>query len=175
MSKNLSQAAEGAPPAPQSNHLPPKEADTVELLHKVEQILREGEPNRALHLIARAKNPSPWAINAQGVCQLRSGNTRVALDVFRSLVLAGGIHFRTDVPAVFKANFAAAMLLADNVKSGASILTGMRENEHPSVGKLKAAVRRWKQELPLWQKFNWYLGGEPNRPFTLDFPPGDLE
>jgi hypothetical protein len=175
MSKKSSPAAAGDPPAQQSNHSRPQGADIVDLLQKVDQLLRAGEPTRGLHVIAQAKILSPWATNAQGVCQLRLGNTRIALDIFRGLVLSGGIHFRTDVPAVFKTNFVVAMLLANDIKSGASILGGMRENEHPSVDQLKAAVQRWKQTLPLWRKIDWYLGGQPSQPFMLDFPPGELE
>lgn len=41
--------------------------------------------------------------------------------------------------------------------------------------KLHSTIARWKSSLTLWQKLNWYLGGQPDKPVVLDFPPGDLE
>ena len=119
---------------------------------------------------------SAWATNALGVCQLRLGNAKVAVDVFRGLALAaGGILLRNDVPAVFKTNYATALLAADNMGGCLSVLAEVREEEHLAIGKLRVAIQRWKESLTLWQKINWYLGGQPDRPVALDFPLGDLE
>jgi len=153
----------------------PKPSQIADMLIKAEELLRAGEPMKALDLIGRTKIRSPWVTNALGVCQLRLGNTKDAVDVFRGLVLgAGGILLREDVPAVFKTNFAVALLEAGNVAGCLSALADVRE-EHPAVGKLKAAIQRWKESLTLWERINWYMGGQPDRPVALDFPPGDLE
>jgi hypothetical protein len=110
------------------------------------------------------------------VCQLRLGNARAALDTFRGLVLgAGGILLRKDDPAVLKTNYAVALLLTGNMGGCQSVLEEVKEEEHPAVGKLKAALRRWSQSLTLMERINWYMGGQPDRPVMLDFPPGDLE
>src|SRR5262245_17279594 len=99
-----------------ANEVAPKPPEIADLLGKVGQLLGEGQPGKALDLIARAKVNSPWATNALGVCQLRLGNVRLAVDVFRGLVLAaGGILLRNNVPAAFKTNYATALLLADNL------------------------------------------------------------
>jgi hypothetical protein len=153
----------------------PTSPEIVALMNQVASLLQENQPKRALDAITRSKSNSPWALNALGVCQLRLGNSRVAVDILRGLVLTGGIYLRTDVPAVFKANFVAAMLMTENMKSGASMLAGMSEKDHPAVGKLKSAIATWKQGLTWAQKINWYLGGQPNHPFAPDFPLGDLE
>lgn len=152
-----------------------KPPEIVDLFGKVEQLLEEGQPEKALDLIARAKVSSPWTTSALGVCQLRLGNAKVAVDVFRGLVLgAGGIILRNDVPAAFKTNYATALLLADNMGGCLSVLAQVKEEEHPAVGRLRSAIRHWKEGLTLWQKISWYLGAQPDRPVMLDFPPGDL-
>jgi hypothetical protein len=175
--KTVSSEAVGSVGVPeQANGATPKPPEIVDLLGKVDRLLQEGQPEKALELIVRAKVNSPWATNAQGVCQLRLGNARVAVDVFRGLVLAaGGVLLRTDVPAVFKTNYATALLAADNMAGYLSVLAELREEEHPAIEKLRAAIRRWKESLTLWQRITWYMGGQPNRPLVLDFPLGDLE
>src|SRR5262249_43084068 len=60
-----------------------KSPEVIELLSKVEQALREGQPAAALEAINRARVKSPWVTNAAGVCQLRLGNMKLALEVFR--------------------------------------------------------------------------------------------
>jgi hypothetical protein len=153
-----------------------KPPEIVDLLPRVQKLLHEDRPAKALELIARAKTTSPWAKNAVGVCQLRLGNAKAALDVLRGLVLgAGGIEVRGDVPAVFKTNFAAALLLSGNLSGCVSVLEEVGRDAHPAVGRLQAAIKRWKRSLTFWQKANWYLGGQPEIPVALDFPPGDLE
>ena len=103
-------------------------------------------------------------------------NAAAAVDMFRGLVLAaGGLSLRDDVPVVFKANYAAALFASGNVAGGRGVLAEMRGEEHPAVEKLRAAARRWAAGLTLWQKVSWFLGGQPDRPFVLDGPPGDLE
>jgi hypothetical protein len=150
--------------------------EVVDLLGKVDKLLREGQPKRALEIISRAKINSPWVTNAAGVCQLRLGNAKVAVDVFRGLVLAsGGLILRQDIPAAFKTNYATALLAMDNLAGCLGVLAEVRDEDHPGAQRLRAAVQRWKQDLTLWQKIQWYTGGQPARPVTLDFPPGDLE
>jgi hypothetical protein len=169
-----SEAISSAQVPEKGNGAVPKPPEIADLLAKADQLLQAGEPKKALDLIARAKFNSPWTTNALGVCQLRLGNAKVAVDVFRGLVLAaGGILLRSDVPAVFKTNYATALLLAENMGGCLSVLAEVRD-EHPAVGKLKAAIQRWKEGMTLWQKINWYMGGQPDRPVALDFPPGDL-
>jgi hypothetical protein len=152
---------------------PPEIAD---LLGRVDQFLDEGQPGKALDLIVRARLQSPWGTNAQGVCQLRLGNAGVAVNLFRGLVLAaGGIVLHTDVPAVFKTNYATALLAAHNLGGCLSVLADLKDDDHPAAGRLRAAVQRWKDGLTLWQRIRFHLGSQPDHPPVLDVPPGDLQ
>ncbi|MGE3804458.1 MAG: hypothetical protein AB7K24_07280 [Gemmataceae bacterium] len=154
---------------------PPEVAD---LLRKVDEFLKEGDPGKALDAIAKAKSTaaSSWITNARGVCQLRLGNAKVALEVFRGLVLAtGGILLRGDVPVVFKTNYAVALLLSGNMSGCQGILAEVRNEGHPAVQRLNDAIQHWASRLTFWQRINWYLGGQPDNPVDLSFLPGDLE
>src|SRR5262249_51595959 len=147
----------------------------VDLLGEVSKLLGEGQTERALDVAARARVPSAWVTNALGVCRLRLRNPRLAVDLFRGLVLGGGVVPRQDVPAVFKTNYATALLLSGNIAGGLRALDEVRDEQCPAVGRLREAVRRWERNLTFWQRVNWWLGGEPDRLLTLDFPPGDLQ
>jgi len=150
----------------------PEEAD---LFGKVDTLLREGQADKALNVLARASVKSPWVTNALGVCQLRLGSVKVAVDLFRGLVLGAGLVLRKDVPAVFKTNYATALLLSGNVDGCLVALEAVGDEQSPAVQRLQEAVGRWQQRLTIWQKLNWWMGGQPDCPVTLDFPPGDLE
>jgi hypothetical protein len=161
-----------ASPATATETWPPEVAD---VLGKVNNLLEEGRPAAALEVISRSRLTSPWLANAGGVCQLRLGNARTAVDRFRQLVLAaGGLLLRADVPAVFKVNFATALIADGNLAGGLRTLGEVRDEGHPAVLEIRDAVRRWEASLTFWQKLRWSLGGEPPRPFVLDFPPGRL-
>jgi hypothetical protein len=168
-----------APRSAETNNehgLPTKTAELAGVLARADQLLAAGKPDEAFLSISRAKSKSPWATNALAVCQLRQGNVRTALDIFRGLVLAaGGINVRSDIPVVFKTNFAVTLLHAQNVAGCLSVLAKLNEDEHPTVARLNVAIDRWKTNLTVWERMNWYLGGYPNRPVEMDFPPGDLE
>jgi hypothetical protein len=129
-----------------------------------------------LYCFAAGKGTRSQVTNLLGVCQLRLGNAKVALEVFRGLVLAaGGVLLRPDVPTVFKTNFATAQLANDNSSGFLSVLGEIQDAQHPAALKLQDAFRRWKASLTFRQRMQWHLGGQPSRPFTLDFLPGDLE
>src|SRR5262249_41369130 len=145
-------AGPSAPAPGGANGTETKPAEIVTLLGKVDEFLRAGQAAKALDVIARARSKSPWATNALGVCQLRLGNAGVAVDVFRGLVLAGSVFLRADVPAVFKTNFATALLAADNLAGCLRVLEEMRDEENPAVRRLREAVRRWKGSLTFWEK-----------------------
>jgi hypothetical protein len=56
-------------------------------------------------------------------------------------------------------------------------LAEMRDEQHPRVQELRAAIKRWEKTLSFFQWLNWRTGWiEPaNRPVTLDFVPGEIE
>ncbi|MCI0460232.1 MAG: hypothetical protein L0Z62_25045 [Gemmataceae bacterium] len=146
------------------------------LIEQVTTLLSEGQAARALETLSRARVSSPWASNALGVCLLRLGNAKSAVDVFRGLVLAAqGVSLRPDVPGEYKRNFAAALLASGNVAGGLDVLSDLGAEGHPTVQALRGAVARWKANLSFWQRLRWYLGGEMDIPVVFDFPLGEVE
>jgi len=165
----LSQPGSATP----SHEVDTRPPEVAELLAQVAKFLEEGQPGAALERISRAKISSPWLTNAVGVCQLRLGNAKVAIDTFRGLVLAtGGLILRADVPTLFKVNFATALLADGNLSGGLTALDEIRDEGHPAVREIREAVRRWKEGMTFWQKLWWYAGGQPPRPLVLDFALG---
>jgi hypothetical protein len=145
----------------------------ADVFGKVEKLLEEGKPAAALARIRSSGIDSPWLANAVGVCQLRLGDARAAVDTFRRLVLTGGLIVRDDVPAVFRVNFATALLADGNLEGGLRALDEIRE-DHPAVRQIRDTVRRWKASMTLWQRVWWFVGGKPPRPLVLDDPLGRL-
>ena len=105
---------------------------------------------------------------------MRLGCRAQAAAVFRGLIECG-ISIRSESPVVFKANFAAALLDADNLSGCLSALHEARDEEAPAVKRLRAAIQSWRLGLPWWKKVQWYLGEYPSGRVPLDFPLGDLE
>jgi hypothetical protein len=162
-------------PSGRSNTVDAWPPEVAGLLAEVDQLLEQGQPQAALERLARAKGSSAWLTNAVGVCRLRLGDTKVAVDVFRGLVLAsGGLLLRDDVPVVFKVNFATAVIAAGNLSGGLRTLTEVRDESHPAVREVRDAIRRWESGMTFWQRLWWSVGGEPPRPLVFDFPPGRL-
>lgn len=145
------------------------------VLTQVDKLLKDGKPEKALHLIRGCGVSSPWLSNATGVCQLRLGNPKPAVDIYRRLVLeAGGTHLRADVPAVFRINFAQALLSSGHIEGCRSALDEV-VTEHPAVARIRAAIDRWEDNLTVWERLQWYLGVEPARTVVFAYPLGDLE
>ncbi len=150
-------------------------SEVTDLMDRVGGLLGEGQPRKALDLLARSRAGSPWAVNATGVCLLRLGDVRGAIELFRGLVLApGGLVLRRDVPTAFKTNFATALLLDGNVAGCISVLAEVREEGHPAVRRLRAALRGWQAGMSFWEKVRWHLGSPPDRAVELGFDPGEL-
>lgn len=150
--------------------------EVVQLLAKVERLLADDNPERALDAIPRARLKSPWITNATAVCLLRLGQAEQAAKLFRGLVAGpGGVTLRTDAPLVFKCNYATALLAFHNVAGCLSVLAEIGEEDNSTVQQLRAAIAAWKKSLSLWQKFRWLTGDVPQRPVALDFPLGQLE
>jgi uncharacterized protein YceK len=148
--------------------------DMDKILSRVETELGNGDPQLALATVSRAKFNSPWAINARATCLLRLGQYQDAVDLLRGLVLGtGGVTYRQDVPTVFQANFATALLAVGNLSGCLSMLKNIKDQQHPAVRELHAAIERWNRDLSPWQKLRWRLGAEPTLP-SLDFPLGHV-
>ena len=116
--------------------------------------------------------------NIRGVHFLREGNLDEAVNVLRGLVMPPGCTWtRPDAPNLYKRNFATALLLAGHPSGCLELLAEMRDEQHPRVQQLRAAIKRWEKTLSFFQWLNWRTGWiEPaNHPVTIDFIPGELE
>jgi hypothetical protein len=152
-----------------------KPPEVANLLATVDKYLREGDPKQALALLSRTKLASPYIQNAVGVCQLRLGQTQAAVSKFRGMAVTDTLLVRHDTPTVCKTNHATALLVSKNLSGCLRMLSDLKNENHPTSQKLHAAIQRWKSNLSLWQKIQWYTGSELDHPVELDFPPGDLE
>jgi hypothetical protein len=171
---NTSTAPTSSRPAqqPSTGNQPDELAD---LLAKAEAALEAGDPAKALDLLSRAKMSSHALTNVRAVCLLRLGKTTQATEMLRTQVVnTGGVCLRYDIPEALKINFATALLLSGNVAGCQSALQEVQDQQHPGVGQLREAIRKWKQSLTFWEKFRWWMGAEANRPVEADFTPGVL-
>jgi hypothetical protein len=78
---------------------------------------------------------------------------------------------------VYTANYATALFLGGHPAGCLNVLAEARDEQHPSVVRLRAAVKKWEGTLSLWQRLNWWFGRiEPaGAPGVLDYPPGELD
>ena len=158
-----------------SNSLLPKSAEVERLLTEVKQLLAKNEPKAALALITRSRLASAWLTNAAGVCNLRLNHVATAMGMFRNLVLSRiGITLRDDIPIVFKANFATALLLSNNLSGCQEVLAEIHD-QHPAGARLSEAIHRFTKNLTRWQMTCWYLGFVPHVVLPADFQPGDID
>lgn len=144
-------------------------------LDSIHQLLTEGHAQEALSLVNRHNEKSdPWQ-NARGVCLLRLGQFEQAIKVFQRIVFPGESPcVPQDMPALYRANFATAMLLADRADGAIAIIEHLEDDGHPYVRAVRQAAQRWKQGLSLMQKLGLWVGWYPKRHIVLDFPPGDV-
>lgn len=161
-------------PAGTGPHLADCPPDVLALLIQMAKHLAEGHVGQALAIAEHANIRSPWVDNARGVCHMRLGRTSKAVDILRGLVFdPSGFGIRHDVHPVHQANYATALLLNGNSDGFFGMLSGIADRKHPAVARLDDAIRRWKAGMTWGQWLKSFLGS-PAKPFTLDFPPGDL-
>lgn len=146
--------------------------EAAKLVERVQELLQSGKGQEAIKLLAR--DDSPWARNARGVCLLRLGDAHAAVETLRSLVVSGHLGLKPDALLAYKINFATALLMSGNINGGLTILGDIRDEQSVAVQKLRAAIVHWKASMTFWQRLWWHLGAESGQPFTVDFPPGEL-
>jgi len=141
----------------------------------VRRLLNEGKPQEAMETVSsHARSGSKALINAYGVCLMRTGRYREAVNILRGLVYQGDTFaMAEDTPAVVKTNYATALLLNDNVDGCEAILNQLKGEETPTSARLTAAITRWKQDLSFFQRVQ-RIWGTPSLKVSLDFPPGDV-
>ena len=139
------------------------------ILNKVEVLLAAGRAKEAFDLLNAQESGDPMLKNARGVCLLHMGQPETAVRAFRQLCLApGGILMRTDVPVVFKTNFATGLLMSNRVGGCLEVIQEIHNETHPSVQRLRAAIARWEAGLTFRQRLFWKLGVEPKQPVAAN-------
>jgi hypothetical protein len=113
--------------------------------------------------------------NARGVCLLRLGRAEEAVGVFRALVVGSGLQLRRDVPLALLVNFAAALLLAQNLEGcrGALRDIGAACEGYSGAINLQRCIQAWQRGLSCGDRLKMWLLGRA-KPITLDFPPGEV-
>lgn len=148
-------------------------AEVESVLKNVDRLLQEGATDKALELLQRSKSNSPWLANATGVCQMRLGKPRLAIDIYRRILVSGGLSLKTDAPVIFKINFAAALLLNNSLTGYRATIAEAQAEDHPKTLKLESEIQSWKSKMTGWQRLKLSLGLEPP-PIQLSFQPGSL-
>jgi hypothetical protein len=143
-------------------------------IENIRELLIQNQPVEALKFIDRSGQHSPAMENAKCVCLMRIGRIEEAVTTLRDIVFQGHICIPSDVPVLYKINFATAMILSNQKDAAFPILKQIDEKEYPYVAKIKEAVRLWVKSLSLSEKCRYYLGLYPKKPITLDFPPGEI-
>ncbi|HUU82801.1 MAG TPA: hypothetical protein VM243_04775 [Phycisphaerae bacterium] len=152
---------------------PDKVSDALAL---VQTLLDAGKPKEAIELVRRFGTSSPEMSNVYGVALLRAGEAAKAVEFYRGICLSTcSACLKADLPTVFKTNYATALLLVKNVAGCLAILQELAQEQNPYVQKLRAAIDRWRRSLGWWKRLAFDLyGAEPDKPVSLDFPPGEL-
>jgi len=145
------------------------------LLLKVAQLADLEKFDDARQLLADVSRHSDEIRNARGVLMMRTGQIEAAVGLLRTLALAPGCTWlKPGAPVYYQTNYATSLLLFGRPQGATSVLADIREKNHPSVLRLREAIRSWERRLPWWQRLNWKLGVAPDGPVPLEFAPGDI-
>lgn len=145
------------------------------VLARVRDLVDSGKFDEALGVIAASGIQDPLLVNAAGVCHLRAGRPARAVEVFRGLCVGEGVGIRRGAPPLHVANYASALLLAENLSGYRNAVRSLDESSHPDAARLRAAVTGWERSLGRWRRLALTLGvWLPKQPFGGGPPPGEL-
>jgi Flp pilus assembly protein TadD len=145
------------------------------VLAEVTALVDAGNVERALQLVKSVEKSSDAAINARCVCLMRLGRSEEARDVMRGVVIPQGCTWlKTESPVSYRTNFCLALFLSGHPGGCQSLLLEMKEQDHPSVQRVRHAIENWKRSLTFWQRLQWAVGLEPEARVFLDFVPGEF-
>ncbi|MFH1716007.1 MAG: hypothetical protein ABIF19_01540 [Planctomycetota bacterium] len=147
---------------------------TISVFDRVRELLEQDRPQDALNLIEHVGQNTPAMKNAQGVCLLRLGRIEDAICVLREIAFQGHVCIPSDTPAVYQANFATAMLMANHKDGAIDLIKQLDAKRCPAVAELKAAIDRWEKSMPLVRRLLFKIGIYPSTPMPIDFVLGDL-
>ncbi|HUW18606.1 MAG TPA: hypothetical protein VMW16_04825 [Sedimentisphaerales bacterium] len=147
---------------------------STDMLGHIRTLLNEGRAQDALNYTNHLGQKSQVLENARGVCLLRLGKIDEAVSVLREVVFQGYVCIPSDTPALFQANFATAMLMANYKDAAMAVINRLDDNQHPAVAKIKSAIAKWKKNLNFFERLLLGFGAYPKKPVAIDFPPGDI-
>jgi len=143
-------------------------------IEHIRELLNQDRPHDALKFIEHLGQKTPVMENTRGVCLMRLGKIEKAISVLRDVAFQGYICMPSDTPVLYQINFATAMLLYNRKEGAFPILNKLNEKEHPQIAKLKDVIRQWVKSLNFIEKCCYHIGLYPNKPVTIDFPPGEV-
>jgi len=142
-------------------------------MDRIRALLNEGRALEAHNRINHMGQTSPQWQNARGVCLLRLGRANEAVTILRDVVFPDNcICVPDDVPVLYRANFATAMILTRNIEAARHLLEHMDVHSHPYAEQLAAAFERWRKNHNWIQRLLGNLGWYPDESISLDFPLG---
>lgn len=155
---------------------PPSSGSRSEsVVKKVASLADAGQLEQAIHQLASSNLLTGDIRNARGVCLMRMGRVDDAVQLYRSLVLMSGCTWMMpNLPVIYRTNFATALLMSGRRIGCLDCLLEITERDHPSVVRLRKALRDWEHGFDWRQWLCWKIGVEPRVPVALSFPPGDF-
>lgn len=122
------------------------------------RLVADGDYEAAFKILVQSGS-APEIVNARCVCLMRMGKVQQAVRAYRTLVLKPGCTWmKSELPTAYKANFAMALLLDSRVTGCLGVLAELREEGHPTVTRLRQAIKEWETKLTWWQRFQWRFG-----------------
>ena len=144
------------------------------VIDHVRELLAQGRPQDALKFIDHLGRKDREMENARGVCLMRLGKAEEAVSVLRDVAFGGNVCMPADTPAVYRLNFATAMLLVNLKGAAMPILSSLGDRDCPEAAKVKDAIRRWFRSLNFFQRCCCRIGFYPRNAVNIDFPPGEV-
>lgn len=109
------------------------------------------------------------------VCALRLGRVQQAVDLLRPVLLPGGARIPTETtPDAWIVTYATALALDGDLRGAHAALRWVKVPGFPGKERLRRALEAWRKSLTWTEAARYSLGGPAPRPFTVDFPPGEL-
>ena len=163
--------------ATEAGRWPLSTGDGGPVIQKTLRLVQRNEFSQAADLL-RSAGQTPVTRNALGVCLMRAGKIDEALRIYRNLVLSSGSTWeRTEVPSLYKRNFATALLLAGLPAGCLDVLRSAGEAEHPNTLRLRQAIKDWEKSLSFWRRWDWRLNQvvPAHCSIPITFTPGEFE